>query len=193
MAVLVHETATVEKGSIIGEGCKIWHYAHVREGATLGKNCNVGHCAYVGKDVKIGDNAKIGNKASIFQGVRIGKNVFIGPHVTFTNDIRPRSVGNWEITKCNVKDGASVGANSTVLCGITIGENSMVGAGSVVTKDVPGHGLVYGNPAKLKGFVCSCGADVELAINKGSDVLLKCKDCKKELTVSEEIYKKLGD
>jgi len=53
-----------------------------------------------------------------------------------------------------VKEGASIGANSTIVCGVTISEYAMVGAGSVVTKDVPPFGLVYGNPAELKGFVC---------------------------------------
>jgi hypothetical protein len=33
----------------------------------------------------------------------------------------------------------------------------MVGSGSVVTKDVPSYGLVAGNPAKLRGFICPCG------------------------------------
>jgi UDP-2-acetamido-3-amino-2,3-dideoxy-glucuronate N-acetyltransferase len=50
-----------------------------------------------------------------------------------------------------------VGANATIVCGVEIGERSMVGAGSVVTADVPGHGLVTGSPARLRGWVCTCG------------------------------------
>ncbi len=34
----------------------------------------------------------------------------------------------------------------------------MTGAGAVVTRDVPDHGLAVGAPARLAGYVCSCGA-----------------------------------
>ena len=57
-----------------------------------------------------------------------------------------------------VKRGASIGANATVICGHTIGEYAFVGAGAVVTRDVPPRAVVYGNPARVRGFACDCGA-----------------------------------
>ena len=187
----IHETATAEKGSSIGSGTKVWHYAHVREGASLGKNCTVGHCAYVGKDVKVGNNVKIENKVSIFKGATIEDDVFIGPHVAFTNDLRPRSRNEWNVMETRVKKGASIGVNSTIICGVTIGSHSMIGGGSVVTADVPDHGIVYGNPAKLRGFVCFCGEVLGKGKKEGSAFVLKCKECGKDCRIPEKVYNDL--
>jgi UDP-2-acetamido-3-amino-2,3-dideoxy-glucuronate N-acetyltransferase len=185
----IHETATVEKEARIGSGTRVWHYAHVREGARIGKDCTVGHCAYVGKDVRVGDNVKIENKVSIFKGAMIEDDVFIGPHVAFTNDLRPRAKNDdWEVIETRVKKGASIGVNSTIICGITIGSHSMVGGGSVVTSDVPDHGLVYGNPAKLRGFICSCGEVLGRGKKSGSAFVLKCGECGRECRVPAGVY-----
>ena len=48
-----------------------------------------------------------------------------------------------------IKEGAWVGAGATILPGVTIGAHAIVGAATVVTKDVPGYGVVVGNPAKI--------------------------------------------
>ncbi len=153
-----HPTSIVENKDI-GDGSKIWHFAHIREKAVIGKNCNIGKSVYIDSDVQIGDNVKIQNFSSIYKGVKIEENVFVGPSVVFTNDLYPRAfIWNEEkIIQTVVKKGSSIGANSTIICGIVIEEYAMIGAGSVVTKNVPPFGLVFGNPARLKGFVCYCG------------------------------------
>ncbi len=58
------------------------------------------------------------------------------------------------------KKGATIGANATVVCGYTIGQYALIGAGTVVTKDVPDYALVYGNPGKVKGWVCQCAVQI---------------------------------
>jgi UDP-2-acetamido-3-amino-2,3-dideoxy-glucuronate N-acetyltransferase len=84
--------------------------------------------------------------------------VFIGPAAVFTNDLRPRSKRYPpEYALTMLKQGCSIGANSTILPGITIGSWAMVAAASVVTHDVPDFGLVIGNPARCRGWVCHCG------------------------------------
>jgi UDP-2-acetamido-3-amino-2,3-dideoxy-glucuronate N-acetyltransferase len=69
----------------------------------------------------------------------------------------PRNDPDKDYKPTLVKRGATLGANSTVVCGHTIGEYAFVGAGSVVTRDVPAHAMVYGNPARIRGWACSCG------------------------------------
>jgi len=152
---MIHNTAIVEEGAQLGEGTRIWHFAHVRKGAKIGKNGNIGKDVYIDTNVVIGDNCKIQNFASLYHGLTVGNDVFIGPHVCFTNDIYPRAKiwSDDKIAKTVVKDGASIGANSTIVAGITIGKYAMIGAGSVVTKDVPDYALVVGNPARVVGRV----------------------------------------
>ena len=185
MKFFKHETAIVESKEI-GEGTKIWHFAHIRERAKIGKNCNIGKSCYVDENVKIGNNVKIQNFVSVYKGVKIEDDVFIGPSVTFTNDLNPRSFiwNEEEITDTIIGKGVSIGANSTIICGIKIKKYALIGAGSVVTKKVPPFGLVYGNPAKLKGYVCYCGeklSDVKEKI--GNKIIYICRKCGKEVEI----------
>jgi len=178
----VHPTAIVESDSI-GEGCRIWHFVHIREKAKIGRNCNIGKGVYIDTEVEIGDNVKIQNFVSVYRGVKIEDDVFIGPSVTFTNDLLPRAF-QWEdemIVETIVRKGASIGANSTILCGVEIGNYAMIGAGSVVTKSVPAFGLVYGNPAELKGFVCYCGRKLTDDSNARGE--FECTHCGKKVRI----------
>ena len=157
MSVFVHKFADVQTKDI-GSGTKVWQFVVILPGAKIGRNCNIcSHC-FIENDVVIGNNVTIKNGVQLWDGVTIEDNVFIGPNVTFTNDLRPRSkVYPQEFVKTYIKEGASIGANATILCGINVGKWAMIGAGSVVTKDIPNYALVYGNPARIRGYVCECG------------------------------------
>jgi len=186
----VHPTAVVEEGAEIGEGTRIWHFAHVRSGAKIGKNCNIGKDVYVDQGAIIGSNVKIQNGVSVYKGVIIEDNVFIGPYAVFTNDKYPRAFSSdWEVVQTVVKEGASIGANATIVCGVIIGRYAMVAAGSVVAKDVPDHGLVTGNPARLVGFVCYCGRSLKQIVKEDENsILLKCTHCGREIAISRELF-----
>jgi UDP-3-O-[3-hydroxymyristoyl] glucosamine N-acyltransferase len=189
-SIYIHPTADVSPRATLGPGTKVWHQAQVREGAVLGRNCILGKGAYVDIDVQIGDNVKIQNRASVYHGVTLESGVFVGPHAIFTNDKMPRAINpdgslksddDWELGQILVKEGASIGAGAIIVTGITIGRFAMVGAGAVVTKDVPDYGLVYGNPARLHGYVCPCGHKLE---DKGNETLRRCPSCGREIEIS---------
>ena len=133
----------------VGKNTKIWDGKGLWGDYEIGDNCTIGKFVEISDKVKIGNNCKIEAFAFIPPGVTIEDDVFVGPHVCFTNDKKPKAVGDWELCKTVVKKGASIGANATIVCGVTIGENALVGAGAVVTKDVPAGKTVVGNPARV--------------------------------------------
>jgi UDP-2-acetamido-3-amino-2,3-dideoxy-glucuronate N-acetyltransferase len=190
--VYIHPSAEVSDRAVIGPGTKIWHFAQVRENASIGENCVIGKSVYVDFDVKIGNGVKVQNFVSIYHGAEIEDDVFIGPGVSFTNDLYPRAfISDFHVHKTRVKKGASIGANSTIVCGVTIGRYAMVGAGSVVTEDVPDHALVYGNPARLTGFVCKCGRKLKKEKETDNYVLMICTECKEETKIPADTYARI--
>ena len=156
----VHPLAIVESDAI-GEGTRVWAFAHVMRGAIIGVRCNLGEGVFVESGVVVGDDVIIKNGVALYEGVQIEDGVFLGPHCVFTNDRRPRA-GRFKRTQelfeaTTIEKGASIGANATIVCGVRIGTFAMVGAGSVVTTDVPAFTLVVGVPACAIGAVCACG------------------------------------
>lgn len=153
MAYFVHPQGICET-SDVGDGTRIWAFAHVLAGARIGADCNICDHVFVENDVVVGDRVTVKSGVQLWDGLRVGDDVFIGPNATFTNDPFPRSkVYEHETSATWVEYGASIGANATILPGLTIGSRAMVGAGAVVTHDVPANAIVVGNPARIVGDV----------------------------------------
>jgi len=191
----VHESSYVDENVKIGEGTKIWHFSHIQSGAKIGKNCSIGQNVNIGNNVIVGNNVKMQNNVSVYEGVELEDYVFCGPSMVFTNIINPRSEfpqrGAKFYKKTIVKRGASLGANSTIVCGHTIGKYAFIGAGAVVTKDVPDYALVLGNPARIIGWMCTCGTKLNLSHDPESSEATICEKCgrkykKKGLIIQEE-------
>ena len=62
----------------------------------------------------------------------------------------------------------------------------MVGLGSVVMKDVPDYAMVFGNPARIQGWICRCGE--RLAFNKNDHI--EC-GCGRSYSIQENNVKEL--
>jgi acetyltransferase-like isoleucine patch superfamily enzyme/dTDP-4-dehydrorhamnose 3,5-epimerase-like enzyme len=155
MTVLIHPNALCETQEL-GDGTRIWAFAHVLSGARIGRDCNICDGVFIESDVIVGDRVTVKCGVQLWDGMRVDDDVFIGPNVTFANDKFPRSkVYQPRVLRTSIDRGASIGANSTIMPGLKIGRYAMVGAGSVVTGDVPAFSMVMGNPGRITGYVDS--------------------------------------
>ena len=149
MKAFVHPQGLCESTSV-GEGTRIWAFAHVLPGASIGRDCNICDHVFIEGDVVVGDRVTIKCGVQLWDGLRVGDDVFIGPNATFTNDRFPRSkVYPDSFAQTRVEDRVSIGANATILPGVTLGRNAMVGAGGVHRLALPGLASGVGNPAPL--------------------------------------------
>jgi UDP-2-acetamido-3-amino-2,3-dideoxy-glucuronate N-acetyltransferase len=183
----VHETAIVDNGAVIGEGCRIWHWVHISSGAKIGSDCSFGQNVFVGNEVVIGNNVKIQNNVSVYDNVTLEEDVFCGPSMVFTNVYNPRSAVSRksEYRETLVKKGATLGANCTIVCGVTIGEFSFVGAGAVINKDVKPYALMVGIPAKQIGWMSEFGESLDLPINGAGEVV--CSNTGRKYILNESL------
>jgi UDP-2-acetamido-3-amino-2,3-dideoxy-glucuronate N-acetyltransferase len=174
-----HETAVIDSPCEIGAGTKIWHFSHIMANTKVGERCNFGQNVVVSPRCTIGNNVKIQNNVSVYTGVEIEDDVFCGPSMVFTNVINPRAFieRKTEYKRTLVRRGASIGANATIVCGVTLGQYCFVGAGSVVTRDVPDYALVYGSPARVRGWACWCGVGLPLKADESGREEATCSDC----------------
>jgi UDP-2-acetamido-3-amino-2,3-dideoxy-glucuronate N-acetyltransferase len=161
-----HESAVIDTGAEIGDGSRIWHFAHICSGARIGRDCSLGQGVFVGNDVRIGNNVKIQNNVSVYDAVTLEDDVFCGPSMVFTNVYNPRSaiVRKSEYRRTLIERGASLGANCTIICGVTVQEYAFVGAGAVVNRDVPAYALMVGVPARQIGWISRFGERLPLPL-----------------------------
>ena len=164
MPATVHPSAIVDAGAQLGDGTRVWHFAHVCAGARIGAGCSLGQGVFVGNDVLIGNGVKVQNNVSVYDAVTLEDDVFCGPSMVFTNVVNPRAavVRKDEYRRTLVRRGATLGANCTLVCGTTVGAYAFVGAGAVVTVNVPDYALVVGVPARRIGWMSRHGQRLAL-------------------------------
>jgi UDP-2-acetamido-3-amino-2,3-dideoxy-glucuronate N-acetyltransferase len=184
MPFFSHPTAVIDQPCTIGEGTKIWHFAHVCQGAVIGRNCIFGQNTFVASGVTIGDNVKVQNNVAIYTGTIIEDDVFLGPSCVLTNVTNPRSqvVRHSLYEKTLIRRGATIGANATIVCGITLGRYCFIAAGAVVTKDVPDYALMVGVPARQQGWMSRHGHRL---LNPGPDGVMTCPESRLRYKVVE--------
>ena len=164
MATVIHPSAIVDDGAVLGTDCRVWHFVHISAGARIGARCSFGQNVFVANDVRIGDNVKIQNNVSVYDAVTLEDDVFCGPSMVFTNVYNPRAAvtRKSEYRRTLVRSGATLGANCTLVCGVTVGRYAFVGAGAVVQRDVPEFALMVGVPARRIGWMSRHGERLAL-------------------------------
>jgi acetyltransferase-like isoleucine patch superfamily enzyme len=169
----IHPQALVDTGVSIGNGTRVWAFAHIVKGAVVGDNCNICDHTFIEGGVKIGNRVTLKCGVYLWDGLVLEDDVFVGPCAAFTNDLRPRSkVYPESYAVTTLRQGCSIGANATILPGVAVGAWAMVGAASTVTRNVPDFALVMGTPARFRGWVCRCGA--KLMIMQSDRLVCAC-------------------
>lgn len=127
-------------GCQIGDDVKIGAFVEIQKGSRIGNRCKVSSHTFICEGVTLEDEVFIGHGV-MFINDRFPRATTAGGQLQTESD--------WNCVPTIVKRGASIGSNATILCGVEIGEGATVGAGSVVTKDVPPGAVVAGNPARV--------------------------------------------
>ncbi len=126
-------------GCELGDDVKIGTFVEIQKGSKIGNRCKVSSHSFICEGVTLEDDVFIGHNV-VFTNDRYPR---------ATTDGKLQTEADWVCIPTLVKRGASIGSGAVLLCGITVGENALIGAGSVVTKDVPAGATVVGNPARI--------------------------------------------
>jgi len=126
-------------GCEIGDDVKIGTFVEIQKGSKIGNRCKISSHTFICEGVTLEDEVFVGHNV-VFTNDRY-------PRSTANGQLQTEA--DWSCIPTLVKRGASIGSGAVLLCGITVGENAMIGAGSVVTKDVPAGATVAGNPARI--------------------------------------------
>jgi acetyltransferase-like isoleucine patch superfamily enzyme len=126
-------------GCEIGDDVKIGTFVEIQKGSKIGNRCKVSSHTFICEGVTLEDDVFIGHNVTFIND----------RYPRATNGMgQLQTESDWNCVATLIKRGASVGSGATLLCGVTVGENALVGAGSVVTKNVPAGAVVAGNPAR---------------------------------------------
>lgn len=128
----------------IGRETIVGPFVEIQKGTNIGERCKISSHSFICEGVTIEDEVMVGH------GVMFTNDLF--PEAT-TEDGEPQRDGDWPLVMTIVRRRASIGSNATIIGGVTVGEGALVAAGAVVTHDVPPHTLVIGSPARPAGDV----------------------------------------
>ncbi|MGH7980492.1 MAG: acyltransferase, partial [Limisphaerales bacterium] len=126
-------------GCEIGDDVRIGAFVEIQKGSRIGNRCKISSHSFICEGVTLEDEVFVGHHVVFTNDLY--------PRAT-NEEGQLQSERDWQCIPTLVKRGASIGSGAVLLCGITVGEGAIIGAGSVVTKDVAPGAIVAGNPAR---------------------------------------------
>jgi UDP-3-O-[3-hydroxymyristoyl] glucosamine N-acyltransferase len=137
----------IDKGVIIHESARIYHFSVIRDNVHIGAGSIIGHNVVVERDTVIGVNTTIQSQCHITAEATIGDDCFFGPGVVMTNEKNIANQGRTvsRIEHAVIGNGVRIGAGAVLAPGVQIGDNAFVHANSFVTKNIPA-GEIWGTP-----------------------------------------------
>jgi len=111
---LIHPTASITEGAIIGQGCMVGPRAGVGGESSVGDFCLIQDNAIVGHDVKVGNFCRIDCNVVLIAGVRIDDGVCIHTSSVINHNVHigeNAMVGALSFVIRNVKPGTTVQGN----------------------------------------------------------------------------------
>ena len=69
----------LRKRRSVGDGTRIWAFAHVLPGARIGRDCNICDHIFIENDVVVGDRVTVKCGVQLWDGVRLGTTCSSGP------------------------------------------------------------------------------------------------------------------
>jgi acetyltransferase-like isoleucine patch superfamily enzyme len=102
--------------------------------------------------IAIGDGTYLNRNTEVVaaQSVRIGRDCKIARDVIIMDTDQHALPGAELVVRpVEIGDRVWIGARAIVLKGVTVEHDAVIAAGAIVTRDVPAHGVVAGNPARL--------------------------------------------
>jgi UDP-3-O-[3-hydroxymyristoyl] glucosamine N-acyltransferase len=120
-AAVIHPTAFIGEGVLLGEGVPVGPIAHIGDNSQIGPGTKIGAGAYLGKGVRIGERCLIHPRACILDGCVIGNRVIIHAGAVigadgygYAHDQQGRHVKIPQVGIVQIDDDVEIGANTTV-------------------------------------------------------------------------------
>lgn len=88
LVVLIHPSAVIAEGIMIGKGTVIMAGAVINPSSELGEGCIVNTCASVDHDCRLGDYVHLAVGAHVAGHVEIGAGTWVGAGATVSNNVK---------------------------------------------------------------------------------------------------------